>query len=80
MVAERTRYRELDVIAVPEDLPDVGIEAGDEGAKFVDIAPDGTLAVDVVEPETGRTLDVLHLDPSEAPPLKLVGRWRMNEG
>ncbi|MDP9439486.1 MAG: hypothetical protein M3P49_12215 [Actinomycetota bacterium] len=47
----------------------------------MDIAPElGTLTVDVVEPETGRALDVLYLDPSEAPPLKLVGRWRMNEG
>ncbi|MDP9439485.1 MAG: DUF4926 domain-containing protein [Actinomycetota bacterium] len=27
------RYQELDVVAVPEDLPDAGIKAGDEGAK-----------------------------------------------
>jgi hypothetical protein len=78
MDEEHTTYREFDVIAVPEDVPEAGIRAGDTGA-IVDMTG-GILEVDVVEPETGRTLDVLYLDPSEAPPLKIVGRWRMNEG
>lgn len=78
MDQEHHTYRELDVIAVPEDVPDAGIRAGDRRT-IVDMTG-GILTVDVVEPETGRTLDVLYLDPSEAPPLKLVGRWRLNEG
>ncbi len=77
MGEEHPTFRELDVITIPEDVPAVGIRAGDEGA-IVDIAPDGTLTVDVVESETGRTLDVLYLDPG--PPLRIVGRWRLNEG
>jgi hypothetical protein len=72
---ESRRYQELDVIRVPEDVPEAGIRAGDEGA-IVDIAPDGTLTVDVVEPETGRTLDMLFVEPG--PPLRVVGRWRVN--
>ncbi len=69
------RYRELDVIAVPEDVPEAGIKAGDHGT-IVDMTG-GILEVDVVEPETGRTLDVLNLDPG--PPLRIVGRWGMGE-
>ena len=70
--SERDSYKELDVIAVPGGVPEAGIEAGDEGV-VVDVAPDGTLTVDVVDPKTGRTLDVLNLDPG--PPITIVGRW-----
>ncbi len=73
---ERDSYKERDVIAVPEGVPEAGIEAGDEAA-VVDIAPDGTLTVDVVDPKTGRTLDVLNLDPG--PPITIVGRWCLGE-
>ncbi len=72
-----TPYAELDVVRIPEDVPEAGISAGDEGA-IVDIAPDGTLTVDVVEPGTGRTLDMLFMEPG--PPLRVVGRWRVNNG
>ena len=67
-----TPYEELDVIRIPEDVPEAGIRAGDLGA-VVDIAPDGTLIVDVVDPKTGSTLDVLLLEPG--PPLRITGRW-----
>ncbi len=77
MRKEHPTYRELDVIAVPEDVPEAGIKAGDQVGTIVDMTG-GILEVDVVEPETGRTLDVLYLDPG--PPLKIVGRWRLNEG
>lgn len=76
MGASRTlkTYKELDVIAVPEDVPEAGIRAGDKGA-VVDVAPDGTLTVDVVDPATGRTLDMLFVEPG--PPLRIAGRWRV---
>ena len=69
-------YKELDLIVVPEDVPEAGIKAGDKGA-VVDIAPDGTLTVDVLDPKTGRTLDVLNVDPG--PPPRIVERWRLGE-
>lgn len=66
-------YRRLDVIAVPADIPEAGIRAGDSGA-VVEVLG-AVLVVDVVEPETGRTLDVLHVEPG--PPLHVVERWRI---
>ena len=69
-------YKELDSVEIPDDVPEAGIRAGDLGA-VVDIAPDGTLTVDVVEPGTGRTLDMLFVEPG--PPLRVVGRWRAGE-
>lgn len=69
------RPKELDVIAVPEDVPEAGIRAGDEGA-VVDVAPDGTLMVDVVD-ASGRTLDMLFIE--WGPPAKVVGRWHVGE-
>ncbi len=76
MGEEHPTYREFDVISVPEDLPDAGIRAGDRGT-IVDMTG-GILTVDVVDPETGRTLDMLDLH--YGPPLKIVGRWHLNDG
>lgn len=67
-------HKELEIVVVPEDVPEAGIRVGDR-ATIVDVLPDGTLTVDVVDPKTGRTLDMLDLDPG--PPLKVVGRWRV---
>lgn len=69
-------YKELDVITIPEDVPEAGIKAGDRGT-VVEVLG-GTLLVDVVVPETGYTLDILLMEPG--PPLKIVGRWGVNEG
>ena len=76
MGEEAREIRELHVITIPEDVPEAGIKAGDQGA-VVDVLPGGILTVDVVDPATGRTLDMLDLDPG--PPLKIIGRWRINE-
>lgn len=73
--AKRT-YKELDVIAIPEDVPEVGIKAGTLGA-VVDVMPDGTLVVDVVDKETGRTIDMLYVAPEPEP--RVVGRWHLGE-
>ncbi len=69
-------YKELDVIAVPEDVPEAGIRKGDKGA-VVDVAPDGILTVDVVDPATGRTLDMLFVAPG--PPPRIAGRWHVGD-
>ena len=71
-----TSYRELDVIAVPEDVPETGIKAGDQGTVIVIFGTGGTLLVDVAD-EDGRTLDMLFMEPG--PPLKIVERWRVND-
>ncbi|MDP9479239.1 MAG: DUF4926 domain-containing protein [Actinomycetota bacterium] len=76
MGEEHPTYRELDVIAIPEDVPDAGIKAGDLGT-IVDVLPGGHLTVEVID-EEGRTLDLLNLH--YGPPLKIVGRWHLNEG
>ncbi len=76
MGEEHPTYREFDVIAIPADVPDVGIKAGDRGT-VVDVLPGGIFTVDVSD-EEGRTLDMLDLH--YGPPLKIVGRWHLNEG
>ena len=70
------KYREFHIVEIPEDVPEAGIKASDCGA-VVEVYPDGTALVDVVDPETGRTLDALFVE--SGPPLKIVGRWRVNE-
>jgi len=74
-VKKSTTHELLDVVAIPEDIPEIGIEAGREGA-VVDILPDGTLVVDVVN-EDGSTVDMIDLDPG--PPARIVGRWHLGE-
>lgn len=46
MASAKTRtYRELDVVPVPEDIPEIGVRAGDEGT--VDTVYDGGRMVSV---------------------------------
>lgn len=68
-------YKELDIVAIPEDIPEIGIKAGVEGA-VVDIMPDGTLVVDVVD-ENGYTVDMIYVAPEPEP--RVVGRWHVGE-
>ncbi len=65
----------LDIIAIPDDIPEVGIRAGAEGA-VVDVMPDGTLVVDVVN-EAGYTIDMIYIAPEPEP--RVVGRWHVGE-
>lgn len=77
MDAKRTMsgYKKFDLIAIPEDIPEVGVKAGDEGA-VVDIFPDGTLVVEVVD-EDGYTIDMFNVTADPKP--RLVGRWHLGE-
>lgn len=70
---EDTRRRELDVIHLPADVPEIGVKAG-HPATIVDVHPDGTLVVDVSDSK-GRTLDLL--DVKTDPELEVIGRWRL---
>ncbi|MBA2712648.1 MAG: DUF4926 domain-containing protein [Rubrobacteraceae bacterium] len=70
------KYRELDTIEVPEDVPEVGIESGAVGT-IVDIAPSGILAVEVVE-ESGATVEILDVAPEPTP--HVIGRWHVGRG
>ena len=69
-------YSELDTIAIPYDVPEVGIRSGSVGT-VVDVAPSGILAVEVSD-ETGATLEIL--DMKTEPELHVIGRWRIGEG
>src|SRR5215210_7494640 len=70
------KYRELDTIEVPEEVPEVGIKSGAVGS-IVDIAPSGILAVEVVD-ESGVTVEILDLDPDPTP--HVIGRWHVGQG
>jgi hypothetical protein len=69
-------YEEFDVVEIPEDVPEARIKAGDCGT-VIEVYSDGTALVDVVEAETSRTLDMLHLSPEPEP--RILGRWRVND-
>ena len=77
MEAKRTTkgYKELDIVPIPEDIPEIGLKAGTEGA-VIDIMPDGTLLVEVVD-AAGHTRDVIYVAPSPEP--RVVGRWHLGE-
>jgi len=51
----RVTYSELDEIAAPEDLPKVGVKAGDRGVVVMDYSDDPTPAIEVeyAESEAG---------------------------
>lgn len=68
------KYEELEVIKLPEDVPEIGVRAG-HPATIVDVHPGGLLTVDVSDGE-GHTLDLL--DVATAPDLKIIGRWNLS--
>jgi hypothetical protein len=70
------KYRELDIIEVPEDVPEAGIESGAVGT-IVDISPSGILVVEVVE-KNGTTTEILDVDPEPTP--HVIGRWHIGRG
>lgn len=61
MASAKTRtYRELDVVPVPEDIPEIGVRAGDEGT--VDTVYDGGRMVSVeMSSEDGRSFAFVDL-------------------
>ena len=68
-------YSELDTIAVPDDVPEAGIESGAVGT-VVDVSPSGILSVEVSD-ERGATLEIL--DVQTEPELRVIGRWFTGE-
>ena len=61
-----TTYRELDVVAIPEPVPELGIKAGTEGV--VDHAYDGGRRADVeVSRSDGETVGFVTLDSRPEP-------------
>jgi hypothetical protein len=76
MAQTRHTYKELEVVPIPDGLPELGIEAGTMGT-VVDVLAEGRLVtVDVVD-EEGRTLDLIDVYLEPAP--HVIGRWRLNE-
>lgn len=71
MTSAKTRaYRELDVVSVPEDIPEIGVRVGDEGT--VDTVYDGGRMVSVeMSSEDGRSFAFvdLRLEGSDAEPV-----------
>lgn len=74
MTSAKTRaYRELDVVSVPEDIPEIGVRVGDEGT--VDTVYDGGRMVSVeMSSEDGRSFAFvdLRLEGPDAEPV-IVG-------
>lgn len=68
-------YRELEIIELPEDMPEIGVKAG-HPATVVD-RHEEIITVDVSD-ESGRTLDLL--DVKTEPELKVIGRWYLDPG
>lgn len=76
MAQIRHTYKELEVVPIPDDVPDLGIEAGTMGT-VVDVLAEGRLVtVDAVD-ESGRTLDLIdvYLEPTPY----VIGRWHLGE-
>jgi hypothetical protein len=76
MSETRHTYRELEVVPLPDGVPELGIEAGTMGT-IVDVLAEGRLVtVDVVD-DDGCTLDLIdvYLEPEP----HVVGRWRLGE-
>lgn len=77
MSETRHTYRELEVVPIPDDVPELGIEAGAMGT-VVDVLSEGRLVtVDVVD-YNGRTLDLIDIYLEPEP--HVIGRWHLGEG
>lgn len=56
----RTTYKELDLVSIPEDIPELGIEAGTRGT-IVTVYDDGRMLDVEVSREDGATIGFVDL-------------------
>lgn len=69
-------YAELEVVPIPDDIPELGIKAGTLGT-VVDVLADGRLVtIDVLDDE-GYTIDMI--DVWLEPEPRVIGRWHVGE-
>lgn len=71
MARVRTTYRELEMVAIPEDIPELGIEAGTMG-NIATVYDDGRMLDVEVSREDGATIGFVDLRVAENGTLTLV--------
>lgn len=76
MEHRQPKYELLEVVPVPEDVPELGIEAGTTGT-VVEVFVEALLVAVEVSDDEGRTIDLINvrLDPEP----HVVGRWHFGE-
>lgn len=71
MAETRTTYRELEIVTIPEDVPELGIEAGAMGT-IATIYGDGRMLDVEVSRENGATVGFVDLKVADDGSLSLV--------
>ncbi|MEJ7840391.1 MAG: DUF4926 domain-containing protein [Rubrobacter sp.] len=71
MARVRTTYRELEMVAIPEDIPELGIEAGTMGT-IATVYDDGRMLDVEVSRKDGATTGFVDLKVAEDGSLSLV--------
>lgn len=71
MAETRTTYRELEIVTIPEDVPELGIEAGAMGT-IATIYDDGRMLDAEVSREDGSTVGFVDLKIAEDGSLSIV--------
>lgn len=67
----RTTYKELDVVALPEDVPELGVEAGATGT-IADIYDGGRMLLVEMGREDGTSAGLVDLHVEEDGSLRLI--------
>ena len=76
MEHRKPKYELLEVVPIPDVVPELGIEAGTTGT-VVDVLDEGRLVTVDVSDDEGRTIDLINVRLEPEP--RVVGRWHMGE-
>lgn len=73
-MTEKRTYEELEMVAIPEDIPEMGVKAGDEGTIATVYDSDGALMLDVeMGHPDGTSAGFVDLEVGEDDTLRVVG-------
>lgn len=73
-MSEKRAYEELDMVAIPEDIPELGVKADDEGTIATVYDSDGALMLDVeMSRPDGTSAGFVDLEVAEDGTPRVVG-------
>ena len=67
----RTTYEELEMVALPEDVPELGVEAGTEGS-ILTVYEDGRMLLVEIDREDGTSVGLVDLEVGKGGSLSLI--------
>ncbi len=76
MAYDASLYKEFEMAPIPDDVPELGVEAGTMAVVVDETIPGRFVIMELVDAE-GETVDVIDVELEPEP--RVIGRWRINE-